>query len=300
MLSRTEKNKKQISKSEFKSKKEKIFKIIKIILSITIIITSFLLYSRYVSNYGIEIREYSKVYDNLKEEYHGLKIVHITDIHYGNTTFKKELKNLVKNTNKLKPDILVFTGDLIAKKYTLSDNEKEYIINSFNSINPTIGKYFVSGDEDSELTSDILKKSNFISLNNTSELIYKDTSIPIYINGIDSTTNNKENLNKAFEADNKKYFTITLMHETNSIDDILDKYNTNIIMAGHSRNGQIRLPFIGGLLQNKNAKKYSSFYYHKKNTDIYISGGIGNKDIPFRLFNRPSINLYRLRAKSSS
>ena len=297
MLSRTEKNKKQIFKSEFKNKKEKTIKIIKIVLSLLIIITSFLLYSRYISNYGLTIREYSKTYENLPKEYHGLKIIHITDIHYGNTTFKKEIKYLTKEINKLKPDILVFTGDLIDNHYKLSSNEEEYIIKSFTSINTTIGKYFISGDEDEEKTSNILKKSNFISLNNTSDLIYKNTSTPIYINGIDSTTLNKADIAKAFENNNNKLFTITLMHETNGIDDILKEYNTNIIMAGHSRNGQIRLPFIGGLLKSKNSKKYNDFYYDKKNTDIYISGGVGNKSIPFRLFNRPSINLYRLKSK---
>ena len=297
MLTRSEKNKKEIAKVERGKKIKKGLKIFKILFLIILSIVSFFFYARYISTYGIEIREYSKIYENLPKEYHGLKIVHISDIHYGNTTFKKEIKNLKKEINKLKPDILVFTGDLISKDYNLNESEEKYIIESFNNIFTTIGKFCVTGDLDNEESINILKKSNFAILNNSSELIYKDTTTPLYINGISSTSKNEDDINKAYEVNNKNIFTITLMHESNSIDEILKKYNTNMIMAGHSRNGQIRLPFIGGLLKSKNSGKYSDFYYHKKNTDIYISGGIGTSVIPFRLFNRPSINLYRLRVK---
>ena len=297
MLTRSEKNKKEINKVERSKKIKKGFKIFKIVFLLILMVICFLLYSRYISTYGFEVREYSKVYDNLPKEYHGLKIVQISDIYYGNTTFKKELKTLKNEINKLKPDILVFTGDLVSSGYNLSDNEKEYIINTFNDIFTSIGKFSVLGDLDNEESINILKKSNFNILNNTSELIYKDTTTPLYINGISSTIKDEAHIVSAFENNNKNIFTITLMHETNSIDEILNNYNTDIIMAGHSRNGQIRLPLIGGLLKSKNSNKYNDFYYHKENTDIYISGGIGTKTIPFRLFNRPSINLYRLRSK---
>jgi predicted MPP superfamily phosphohydrolase len=36
-------------------------------------------------------------------------------------------------------------------------------------------------------------------------------------------------------------------------------------------------------------------YYKKGNTDIYISGGIGNRDLNIRLLNNPSINFFRIR-----
>ena len=54
--------------------------------------------------------------------------------------------------------------------------------------------------------------------------------------------------------------------------------------------GSLILHFLDG------SKKYFDDYYKVKNTDIYISGGIGTNEIPLRLFNRPSINLYRLRS----
>ena len=42
---------------------------------------------------------------------------------------------------------------------------------------------------------------------------------------------------------------------------------------------------------------YGNNHYKKKNTNIYISNGLGNKDTNFRLFNKPSFNFYRIRKK---
>ena len=89
-------------------------------------------------------------------------------------------------------------------------------------------------------------------------------------------------------------FTITLLHEPDSIDNILNTEHVDLALAGHSHNGQIRLPFIGALKTVNGAKKYKNEYYHIGNTDLYISGGIGTSDMKLRFFDRPSISIYRL------
>ena len=71
-------------------------------------------------------------------------------------------------------------------------------------------------------------------------------------------------------------------------------YKPNLILAGHSHNGQIRLPIIGGLTKFEEAKKYSNSKYNIDNTTLFISGGLGTSKYEFRLFNHPSINFYRL------
>ena len=42
------------------------------------------------------------------------------------------------------------------------------------------------------------------------------------------------------------------------------------------------------------AKKYYKEYYKVNNTDMYISNGLGTTIMNLRLFNKPSISLYRL------
>ena len=46
------------------------------------------------------------------------------DIHYKNTTGEKELSNIVNEINLLKPDVLIFTGDLF--DHNINYNSKDY------------------------------------------------------------------------------------------------------------------------------------------------------------------------------
>ena len=92
---------------------------------------------------------------------------------------------------------------------------------------------------------------------------------------------------------NKVKYNILLVHEP----DIINKFDYkdyDLILAGHSHGGQVKLPLIGALKYPKGAKKYHNDYYKLKNNDLYISSGIGTSRHNLRLNNKPSINLYRL------
>ena len=82
------------------------------------------------------------------------------------------------------------------------------------------------------------------------------------------------------------------MHEPDKVVDLQNKYD--LILAGHSLNGQINIPLIKQLLLQKGSKKYYKNHYLINNTDMYISSGIGTTKFKYRLFNKPSVNLYRL------
>ena len=90
-------------------------------------------------------------------------------------------------------------------------------------------------------------------------------------------------------------YKIILVHEPDYVDTITSKYNnTNLVLAGHSHNGQINIPYIKKLLLPEGSKKYYNNYYKVNNTNLYISSGIGESNINVRFFNKPSINFYRI------
>ena len=113
-----------------------------------------------------------------------------------------------------------------------------------------------------------------------------------------SGTNYNSDLNYLNDLFTKELpsYKINIMHTPDTFDDIKN-YNFNLVLAGHSHNGQVDLPFYGAIYTPKGAKKYYKPYYKIDNTDLYISSGIGTSNYNFRLFNRPSFNLYRLNAK---
>lgn len=304
MVTRTEKNKKKrkiINKEQQKEKRDKRLKIIfKIFVIITLILTCMYITLRYIGNLGLFIKENSIINEKIPDNFHGIKIIHFTDLHYGTTVDTKRLKEIKNKINNLEPDIIVFTGDLIDRHYSITNKESEEVKTLLNEMTATLGKYAVQGNHDKNNFDNIMKDTDFIVLNNSYDLIYKDNTIPILITGIGSSTLNNTDIDKAFyyfneEGSNKDIFTISIMHEPDNIDEIKEKYNVDLALAGHSHNGQIRLPFTPALFKVKGAQKYYEATYTINNTKLFISGGIGTSKYPFRLFDHPSINLIRLR-----
>lgn len=270
------------------------------IIFIVIIITMIFLYAKYIGIKGIEVKEYKVESNILSENFSGVKIVHFSDLLYKSTINDEDVLELVDKINLLKPDIVVFTGDLVNKNIKLNEKEREFLINSLSNINVTIGKYAIYGDYDFEYEyDDIMSKSDFIILDNEYEEIFYKTNESIYLVGLPSSI--KENIYmddafKFYDENNRKYV-IVLIHDGNTIRYIDESnYEVDLILGGHSLNGSIVLPFYGGLFKDKYSYKYVNNYYSKGITNIYISSGLGTNDYKYRFNNKPSFNLYRLKS----
>ena len=295
---------KEIFKERNKEIAKKITKItIKLLLTITIISIIFFSYTTYISTVKIHTREYRVINNKVPNNFNGTKIIQFSDLHYGTTMSLENLKEIIKMINETKPDIVVFTGDLIDKNYKLKNNEQEKIINQLKKIETTLGKYTIYGEEDNESFNTIMNASSFIILKNEYDLIYKDTNNPILLVGLNNQTKDENSLQNAYsyftqEIHNPDIFSITLTHEPDTVD-LIDPTKTQLILAGHSHNGSVRIPFINKALFNKEgAKKYNQDYYKVNNNDLYISSGLGtNNYVGFRLFCRPTISLYRISNK---
>ena len=269
---------------------------VKIVIALVVITTLIILDGFFINSHGFKVNEIA-LYENISDKYNGLKIVQISDIYYGNNVNKDELKRIVKNINLIKPDIVFFTGDLMYK----DNKDSTDVTNILSKINTELGKYYITGDNDynNDMIDDILNKSGFNSLNNKYELIYKDKD-PILISGISTKkdkTNIEDKLKDTYEyLNNNSNYSILIMHEPNNIDKIdYDKFN--LILAGHTKGGVVRIPLLGGIILPEDNYLYGKDYYKKKDTKIYISNGLGNDEVNFRLLNKPSFNFFRLRKK---
>ena len=284
--------------NKIKKNKSLIKFIIKSTIFIILFFTLFYSYTTYISTLKINVREYRITNKKIPNSLSGLKVIHISDLHYGSTMFNENVKEIKKMINKRKPDIVVFTGDLINKDYKLNSKEQEELITYLKNIDASLGKYAILGDQDNEKAITIFNQSNFIVLRNEYELIYKNNNDAILLIGL--TTKNQD-IEKAYsyfkeENHNSDIYTITLTHKPDTADKIINQ-PTDLILAGHSHNGNIRIPFINyPLYKYDGAKKYNQEYYKINNTKLYISSGLGTTN-GFRLFCRPSINFYRISTK---
>lgn len=283
--------------------KEKKHPILKIIVFLILLISAIIAYGFFIEPKLITVKEQKITINNLPDNFNGFKIVHISDIHYGKIFDQKQLQKLVDSINEQKPDIVVLTGDLLDKNTYINQNTVTQISTLLNKINATAGKYAINGENDLNFDEwmTIITNAGFKDLNNTYDTIYKDGYQSIFIAGA-STKEDKLSINdklktsidylNSFEKDGPIY-KILLLHEPDTIDE-LTVNPFNLILAGHSHGGQVRLPLIGPLIYKEGAIKYHNNYYKIENTDLYISNGLGASNYNFRLFNTPSYNLYRL------
>jgi predicted MPP superfamily phosphohydrolase len=103
---------------------------------------------------------------------------------------------------------------------------------------------------------------------------------------------------KRLTKDKSETFKILLSHRP-ELFDIYKDNKMNLAFCGHAHGGQIRLPFIGGLVAPNQGffPKYTSGTYSKEDTTMIVSRGLGNSLFPFRIFNRPEIIVVTLQTQ---
>lgn len=301
MSSREEKSKKIVEEMESEEKKEKqhrqLLRIFFIFFLLTFLVVGFFCYMRFVGTSGLVVREYKVVDKMLPESFHGFKVVHFSDLHYQSTFDYSDLKHLVTEINRLKPDIVVFTGDLTDQGTQIQEKDIQQLQEELGKIEASTGLYAVRGNHDyADNTFDLVfQATSFQILDNRYDLIYYHGSTPILITGLGSSLQNDLDIGQAYSyIDSQSLFTISLFHEPDVIDQILPNNHVNLALSGHSHNGQITLPKIGAIMTVDGAKKYPNPYYSIDDTKLFVSGGLGTSVYKLRLFNRPNINLYRL------
>lgn len=282
-------------------KKTKVRRWVKVLFFLIVIFSFICLYSRYLGTKGLIVKEYPIIDSNIPKNFYGFKIAQISDIHYKVTTTKEDLENIVNEINLFKPDIVVFSGDLFDNSGEYTKKDYEDLTKILNDIDYNIGKYAIKGEDDSNNNwDDIISESDFMDLSDKYEFIYNEGNDPILLVGISSKYKKKDikdTINSIYESIKNNYkYSILLLHEPDIID-YIDYSKFNLILAGHTHGGQIKIPFIGGIIKDKYSKIYTKEYYDFGNTKMFISSGIGTTKYKFRLLNKPSINFYRLRNK---
>lgn len=273
-------------------KKKNIF--IKIMVIIAVLVGFFT-----YENNSITITEIAFKNDKIPEEFKGYKILQISDLH--NKEFGSKQNKILSKIEKIKPDVIVITGDLIDSDKTDIDVAMD-LINKAIDIAPI---FYVSGNHEAWSCSyDTLKpkleEAGVVVLDNEKKEISKGkSSIEIIglsdISFIDSDELEYAGdgkieglLDKLSKKNNK--FKILLSHRP-ELFDIYSNSNVDLVFAGHAHGGQFRLPFIGGLIAPDQGflPKLTEGIHTMNNTSMIISRGLGNSIIPLRIFNRPEL-----------
>ncbi len=249
-------------------------------------------------NNSVVVTEHEYVNKKLPRKFHGCKILHISDFHN-----KKYYADLTDKIRKIKPDIIVITGDLLDRRRTridvASDFAKEIV-----KVSPV---YYVSGNHEQlsvhygELRNE-LQSLNVINMDNSYTVLKKEgegigimgvADPAINWDGKDCLIKNdiymRNNINELMKKSDTD-FNILLSHRPEHMS-VYKELNIDLVFSGHSHGGQIRIPFLGGILSPNQGffPKYSEGMHIEGATAMVVSRGLGNSLFPLRIFNRPEL-----------
>lgn len=277
----------------------------KIIILIGILLLILMgLYLYYENNY-LQVSNYTIESNRLPEDFNNFKIAHISDFH--NTKSKKITDDLIKEIKNSKCNIIVITGDFIDANKT-DINAAISFIKKINDIAPI---YYVTGNHEASINvydsfKEKLENNKVIVLDdNVEELKVNDSEINIIgINDPKMSHNDYLEDSATFKDRlipieyDKNNFSVLLSHRPELIETYAE-YNFDLVLSGHAHGGQIKIPFIGGLIAPNQGlfPKYTKGIYEKDNTKMIVSRGIGNSIFPFRINNRPELVVITLNKK---
>lgn len=253
-------------------------------------------YSTLIEPFWIEIKKVHIKINNLPPAFDGFKIIHFSDIHLGFHFQPGHLPKIVQIINRLKGDLICFTGDLLDTIHSLDSLPGS--ISALQHLKAPLGKLAVLGNHDYmagvDRVSQGLRQSGFQLLINENTVVSKKRDL-LFISGIDDSLFGYPSLEKATANVPDNACHILLSHEPD-IAEISSRYRIDLQLSGHTHGGQVRLPFVGPILTPDLGKNYVSGLYRVKhsNLQVYTNRGLGTTHLPIRFLCRPEITLITL------
>lgn len=243
--------------------------------------------------------------EKIPQNFDGYEIMQISDLH--NVKSSKLTGDLISRIKENSPDIAVITGDTIDSRHT----DTEAALDVVRRISEVCPVYYVAGnheariDEYETFVEDLAGMGVHILTNGAEQIKIGDESINIV--GIDDPDFAHEfgvedseiaaSFLEGIEYDKDNY-TVLLSHRPELID-AYSQAGVDLVFSGHAHGGQIRLPFVGGLIAPDQGllPEYTSGAYEKGNTVMVVSRGIGNSIFPLRINNRPELVSVTLKSR---
>lgn len=237
---------------------------------------------------GLEITNYTYRDGELPKEFDGYRIAFISDLHC--KLIGKNQDKLIHAIASFNPDIVVFTGDMIDSEHKDITPVKELLV----GLAWKYPMYAISGnhEKDNTLNYDKLLKYyedyGVIDLDNKSQKISKrGAHIGIYGLSYRESYYIKNDSFKPNREENK--FNILLYHDATVFPHI-SLYGYNLVLSGHTHGGIVRLPFLGGVINNNGTlfPKFDNGMYHINGSTLISNRGIGDSYFP-RFYNRSEV-----------
>ena len=272
------------------------------------VLLSSLTYGVIKGGYRYTVKNQKITIPNLPDEFKGLKIAQISDLHVGSFMSLEPMKEAVNKINEIDVDMLFFTGDLVNDKA----EEAEDFIEVFKKIKHKV--YSVMGNHDYpeyvyaqddytsrkhnfDLMQKIQKKMDFDLLLNENRIIEKNGK-KLAIIGIENwggSFSKYGDLAKASKGTEDADVKLLMSHDPSHWDlEVRKKYpDIDVMFAGHTHGMQFGIEAFGikfSPVQWK-YKQWAGLYTEGKQ-HLYVNRGLGFIGYPGRIGIYPEITVF--------
>lgn len=267
----------------------------------------------FTNKYNYKVKRIPLSFPNLPAAFKGLRIVQISDIHSGSFTDKEAVRKGVEKVLALKPDLILFTGDLV-------NNKAEEIVpylDVFDKLRAPLGVYSIFGNHDYgdyvQWDSPEQKRQNIEDLKGMHakmgwRLLW-DEHVPVEKDGQQfaligiqnySALRNFArygNLAKAYAGAEKYPFKILMSHDPTHWDyEVRPKFSDiDLTLSGHTHGFQygVEIPGFRWSPVQYVYRQWAGLYREGRQT-IYVNRGYGFIGYPGRVGILPEITLLEL------
>jgi len=265
------------------------------------------------NKYKYKMERVKLSFNNLPGAFKGMKIVHISDIHSGSFTDRKAVEKGIEKILDEKPDLILFTGDLVNDH---ADEMKDYT-EVFSRLKAPLGVFSSLGNHDygdyRQWSSEKEKADNLARLKQihadmgwrllmNEHLPLEKNGEQIAILGIENWSA-KGNFTKygkmadAYSGTDKYPFKILLSHDPSHWEaEVRDKYkDVDLMLSGHTHGMQFGVE-IPGFRWSPVQYVYKQWagLYEKENQKLYVNRGFGFIGYPGRVGILPEITVIEL------
>lgn len=232
-----------------------------------------------------------------------IKILHLTDLHF-TRLFSWKYRRLANRINKIRPDIILISGDSIDQ-----DGRSEPLEKFLRLLKYDIPKVAVLGNHEYESRVSIERLKKLYRLVNGDLLIneskaYHLNGVKLMVTGLDDLLHGKPDFNEAVKNVRHEDHHLVLIHspkqqekvreqiaEINHNRSKSDQLNIYALFAGHNHGGQVKFgSFVPHLPPM--AGDYVEGWYNEEKPYLYLSRGFGSSKVPVRLGARSEITVF--------
>ncbi len=228
----------------------------------------------------------------LPSAFDGLSIVHVSDFHLTGRMTRAFYERIAELAAPLDPDVVVLAGDIVDRAHCL-----DWIGPIFAAWRAREDRLFVLGNHDKRIADDReirrrMEAAGWIDIagkrlerrRDEARLIWSGNELPWY--------RGAERLERRPVRDDE--YRILLSHAPDQIDFAIE-HGFDLVLAGHTHGGQIRVPLIGPIVSPSHyGPKFASGEFRVGPTRMHVSRGVAGTH-PIRLACSPEITKLTLR-----